>query len=95
MRTIFYPAAAILTAYVSAERGDPLPEGFLVDDEEPIGDDSHCCYLYAHADYEYDPLSVNEEEGYDRNYTKKRFCLSMNHFDETKITPFSFYDVEA
>ena len=95
MRTIYYPAAAILAAYVSAERGDPLPAGFEVDAAEPIGSDSHCCYLYGHADYEYDPLSVNEEEGYDRNYSKKRFCLSMNHWSETKITPYSFYDVEA
>ena len=60
MRTIFFPVAAFLAASVSAERGDPLPPDVIVDTEEPVGPlKSHCCYLYGHADYEYDTKDEN------------------------------------
>ena len=95
MRTIFFPVAAILAASVSANRGDPLPAGFIEDLEEPIGDKSHCCFLYSHADYQYDPLSIGEQDGYDRNYTKKEFCVTKNFFGENKISPYSFLDSNA
>ena len=96
MKTIFFPVAALLAASVVAERGDPFPDNvnYEVDLAEPTGADAHCCYLYGHADYEYDTRD-EDEAGFDRNYVKKRFCLEKNIFSETMISPYSFIDPDA
>jgi hypothetical protein len=36
-----------------------------------------------------------DEEGFNRDYVKKSFCLEKNFFGETMITPYSFIDPEA
>ena len=94
--SVAFPVAALLAASVFAERGDPLPDtvNFEVDLAEPLGDDSTCCYLYGHADYQYDKRG-EDEDGFDRNYVKKVFCLDTNFFGEYMITPFSFIDSTA
>lgn len=93
MRTIFFPVAAVLAASVSAQDGS-LPDDVIVDLLEPIDTKSHCCFLYGHADYEYDTKD-EDAEGFDRNYVKKEFCLEMNFYGETMITPYSFIDADA
>ena len=92
MKTIYFPVAAILAASSFAmfhREVELLPEGYEVDLAEPIGDDSHCCYLYGHADFHYDP------SGLDRDYAKSRHCLLPNFSHEYMITAVSFYDTEA
>ena len=95
MKTFFFPLAVVLAAFVSAERGDPLPDNVIVDLDEPVGPEkAHCCYLYGHADYEYDTRDEDDED-FNRNYVKKEFCLEKNIFGETMISPFSFINSDA
>ena len=94
MKTIFFPLVAVLAASVSAEQGDPLPDNVIVDLLEPVGPKAHCCFLYGHADYEYDTRDEDAVD-FDRNYVKKEFCLEKNFFGETMITPFSFINSDA
>lgn len=92
MKTIYFSAAAILaaTSFAMFNREVALlPEGYEVDLAEPIGDDSICCYLYGHADFQYDP------SGEDRDYAKTRHCLVKNWGNEYMITAVSFYDTDS
>ena len=59
-------------------------------DELDNEDDSYCCLLFGHADYQYDPSES------DRNYSRMKVCLNHNwNKTDYMITPKSFYDLNA
>lgn len=110
MRTIFFPVAAIMAATssalydIAADSDSSSSESsstelqLAYDTQEPVFEDSICCYLYAQPDYLYDvKFDIPEEDrdktfDGDRNYSKIKKCLKQNLWGEFMISPYSFIE---